>query len=127
MEGLNLRALNVEEAGLERRDPDAEPLVGVAQAVGLRVAWFAEKRMKRGQCPITTRSLVVGGLPSAKAALRFLGQELPPPTDYPDSLAPFLGGEFGGPPSLRPRLRSSDRASRSSSSRSALTSASPGS
>lgn len=90
MEGLDLRALNFEEAWLERGDPDAEPLVGVAQGAGLRVAWFTEKRMQRGQCPITTRSLVVGGLPSVKAALRFLGHELPPPTDYPDSLAPFL-------------------------------------
>jgi hypothetical protein len=90
MEGPDLRALNFDEVWLEGGDPDAEALVGVAQGAGLRVAWFAEKRMQRGQCPITTRSLVVGGLPSVKAALRFLGCQMPPPADYPDSLAPFL-------------------------------------
>ncbi len=91
VEGVDrVRVLNFEAAWLERDDPDAERLVEAVSLANMRIERFAEKQMRRGQCQITDRSLVVGGLPSVKAALAKLGHELPPSADYPDSLTPFL-------------------------------------
>jgi hypothetical protein len=91
VEGLDqVRALGFEVAWLERGDSDAERLVEVASLADMRIERFAEKQMLRGHCQITPRSLVIGGLPSVKSALRVLGRELPPSTDYPDALTPFL-------------------------------------
>lgn len=91
MEALHrVRALGFESAWLERGDADAERLLEAASLADMRIERFAEKQMLRSQCQIATGSLVVGGLPSVKAALRVLGLELPPSTDYPDALTPFL-------------------------------------
>jgi hypothetical protein len=89
-EADHLRALGLDAAWLQCGDPDAELLVEVVQAAKMRVERFTEKQMLRGQCQVTARSLVVGGLPSVKSALRALGQQLPAPLDYPRPLTPFV-------------------------------------
>ena len=87
---LSIADLGFSHAELERGDRDLGDLEVILEALGIEVRWFAQKHMLRGSVQLSPETLVMGGLPSIRAALRTMDRSMPDPDDYPSSLFPFL-------------------------------------
>jgi hypothetical protein len=81
---------------LEHGDRDSDDLHEFLAGLGYVVEGFREKAMVRGQFDMTALDLIVGGVPTVRAALRRLGRDMPEPNDYPAQLTPFLRRRIWG-------------------------------
>ncbi|KAF0845718.1 ATP-grasp domain-containing protein [Nocardia caishijiensis] len=59
--------------------------------LGIPVRHYSIKRIHRRQLPLGPDAFLAGDLPAVHAAMRQLGIPIPPPDDYPETLAAFLG------------------------------------
>lgn len=85
-----LSRLVVAESGSAGVDRDDDDLATWAGEQGWRVERVRAKHLERGHVIVDRETLVVGGIPSVRAALRALGAALPDPDDYPDILGPHF-------------------------------------
>lgn len=60
-------------------------------AFGMDIGFYTYHDLKAGLVEVRPETVVVGGVVCVREALRRLGVPEPPPLDYPEPLAPFLG------------------------------------
>lgn len=57
---------------------------------GIPVSLYTAKRIQRRQLPLTAETFIAGDIDAMHGAMRQLNIEVPAPSDYPNSLLPFM-------------------------------------